>query len=249
MTTTKTNNDAHEVSAQAAALLKYYVYVYSHPQTGKPFYVGKGKGGRMFAHLDVANGANDAKSATINAIRKSGKEPHIDILRYGLSESEALLVEAAAIDLIGKDNLANLVSGVTRGYGRISAREFLATFEAKSAAVRHLAVLIKISRLYRGDMSARELYETTRGAWVIGKRRERAEYAIAIFRGIAKEVYRISKWHSAGTLKYHDRDISGWKHTNRWEFEGEVAEESVRRLYVGRKVGENNQNPIRYANI
>ena len=31
--------------------LKYYVYVYSDPDTKKPFYVGKGKGNRVFSHL------------------------------------------------------------------------------------------------------------------------------------------------------------------------------------------------------
>ena len=31
--------------------LGYYVYVYSDPDTKQPFYVGKGKGNRVFAHL------------------------------------------------------------------------------------------------------------------------------------------------------------------------------------------------------
>ena len=31
--------------------LGYYVYVYSDPDTQKPFYVGKGKGNRVFDHL------------------------------------------------------------------------------------------------------------------------------------------------------------------------------------------------------
>ena len=31
--------------------LGYYVYVYSDPDTHKPFYVGKGKGDRVFNHL------------------------------------------------------------------------------------------------------------------------------------------------------------------------------------------------------
>jgi hypothetical protein len=31
--------------------LKYYVYIYSNPKTDEIFYVGKGKGNRVFAHL------------------------------------------------------------------------------------------------------------------------------------------------------------------------------------------------------
>lgn len=240
-----------EISAQAAALLKYYVYVYSHPQTGKPFYIGKGKGGRMFSHLDSPDGE---KGDVIHSIRKSGMEPHIDILRYGLSESEALLVEAAAIDLIGKGNLANLVSGVTRGYGRISAREFLATMEAKPVDVKHVAILFKVSRLYRADMTARELYDITRSSWKLGGRREKAEYAIALYQGVAKEVYRIHSWHPAEVLPDDNRDVSSWKYKGRWVFEGAVAEDAVRDLYVGNKMRIpskkiNVQTPTLYANI
>lgn len=32
--------------------LKYYVYVYIDPRNGEPFYIGRGKGNRMFSHLD-----------------------------------------------------------------------------------------------------------------------------------------------------------------------------------------------------
>lgn len=35
--------------------LNYYVYVYSDPDTHKPFYVGKGKGNRVFNHLTDDN--------------------------------------------------------------------------------------------------------------------------------------------------------------------------------------------------
>ena len=247
----KTNkNNARKIPPEAAALLKSYVYVYSDPQTGEPFYIGKGKGARAFAHLDSPDGEKGEK---INAIRKRGLQPRIDILRYGISEQEALSIEAAAIDLIGKDKLTNIASGVTRGYGRVSFAELLDTFTAKRVTVRHKALLFKISRLYHKGMTPRQLYEVTRGAWILGKNREKTEYAIALYQGVAKEVYRVHDWHPAGTLEY-ERDISDWKIDDRWEFEGEVAEESVRRLYVGNKMhidGKkiNGQSPALYANI
>ena len=31
--------------------LKYYVYLYSDPETNEIFYIGKGKGNRVFSHL------------------------------------------------------------------------------------------------------------------------------------------------------------------------------------------------------
>ena len=124
------------------------------------------------------------------------------------------------------------------------------------ATVKHKAVVVNISRLYREDMRGQELYEATRGFWVVNKNREKAEYAIAVVGGIAKEVYRIHKWHPAGTLKYKKRgDISEWKGDDRrWEFEGEVAEENVRRLYLWREIYVDGKTvkglrSRRYANI
>ena len=122
--------------------------------------------------------------------------------------------------------------------------------------VKHKAVVVNISRLYREDMRGQELYETARAAWRVGKDREKAEYAIAVFHGVAKEVYRIRKWHPVGTLKYKIRNISKWKSDkHRWEFDGKVANEAIRQLYVGREIyidGEavtSSRATVRYANI
>ncbi len=96
-------------------------------------------------------------------------------------------------------------------------------------------------------MTAEELYEATRGIWVVGTRREQAEYGMAVYQSIVREVYRIQKWHQAGTLKYHTRDSKDFKSSGRWEFEGIVATD-IRDEYVGNSVGMGGQNPIRYKN-
>ncbi|MCE7983039.1 MAG: hypothetical protein DYG89_17785 [Caldilinea sp. CFX5] len=58
-------------------------------------------------------------------------------------------------------------------------------------------ILITINRLYRRGMSAEELYEVTRGNWVIGQRRAQAKYAFAVYNGIIREVYEIHRWQPA----------------------------------------------------
>ncbi len=97
------------ISPEIAAILKSYVYVYTDPRDHKPFYIGKGQGSRAFSHLNDVSDTD--KTATIAAIRESGQEPEIDILRYGLSDAEASLVEASAIDLMGVGNLTNRAAG------------------------------------------------------------------------------------------------------------------------------------------
>jgi hypothetical protein len=237
-----------KIEGEVAKILKSYVYVYIDPRNGKPFYVGKGKDNRLFSHLQ--DQSETEKVAKIAEIRRTGKEPRIEILRYGLSDSEARLVEASSIDLIGKARLTNGTSGHHEGsFGRITSQRVITMLTAKKIKVQHKAILITINKLYRSDMTKEELYETTRGIWKVGEtRRNKVEYALALYQGIVLEVYRIKHWHPAGTLKYKYRDSSDYKNIARWEFSGSIATD-IRDEYIGFSVGKAGQNPIRYANV
>ncbi len=121
-----------------AKALGSYIYVYIDPRTDQPFYIGKGKGGRLFSHLD--DRSETEKVARIDELRALGMEPRIDLLRYGMTEAEATLVEAAAIDLIGTGNLTNMMSGYhARSYGRISSDEVITMLTAKPVSARQPA--------------------------------------------------------------------------------------------------------------
>ncbi|MBK7408318.1 MAG: hypothetical protein IPJ40_09795 [Saprospirales bacterium] len=61
-----------------ANALKYCVYLYSHPETKEIFYVGKGKGDRVFAHLADEN--KNEKVHYLKELKKLGLEPNIEIL-------------------------------------------------------------------------------------------------------------------------------------------------------------------------
>jgi hypothetical protein len=235
------------MTQEVADVLKSYVYVYIDPRDSLPFYIGKGVGNRLFAHLDDSSETD--KTAKIAEIRKAGLEPIIHILRYGLSDSEATLVEASAIDLIGKSQLTNKVLGHhSKSYGRIDSNEIITMLTAQKVEVTHKSILITINKLYRSDMTPEELYEATRGIWKMGSRREGAEFAMAVYQGIVREVYQIEDWLPAGSLEYKTRDSSSFKISGRWEFKGSIAENEIRSLYVGSSVGLGGQNPIRYQN-
>jgi hypothetical protein len=240
-----------EFPPEVTEQLGHYVYLYIDPDTDVPFYIGKGVGNRVFAHLGET--AESEKVAKIQELRDQGKMPKIELLRYGMSESEAALVEASVIDFIGTGMLTNKVRGYhSRSYGRISAEEILTTFTAQPVEITHKVLLITINRLYRSGMSSQELYEATRGIWKVGRRRARADYAFAVYRGIVREVYQIDQWHPAGTLAYETRDDSDFRGSGRWEFGGEIALD-IREIYVANSIrdylGTSNQNPIRYVNI
>jgi hypothetical protein len=88
-----------EFPPEVTEQLGHYVYIYFDPDTDVPFYVGKGVGNRVFAHLGEST--ESEKVAKIQGLREQGKTPKIELLRYGMSENEAALVEASVIDFIG----------------------------------------------------------------------------------------------------------------------------------------------------
>jgi len=231
--------------------LGYYVYLYIDPETDAVFYVGKGKGNRCLAHVDGDGESDHAR--VIRQLHKRGLEPKVEILAHGLKdERTALAVEMAAIDLLGVDNLANAVHGHhSARLGRMPLGQVLSLYQRKPAEITERAMLIRINRLYHYGLTAAELYDVTRGVWVVGERREKAKYAFAVYRGIVREVYRIKEWFRAGST-FSVRDPQGVKRRGRWEFVGAVAPDRIRDKYVDRAVdryfSEHSQNPIQYVN-
>ena len=240
------------ISSRTIEQLRHYVYVYVDPRDGSVFYVGKGVGRRCLSHLVADSGSETA--TRIRAIRAEGLEPSIEILVHGLPDEEtALRVEAAAIDLLGVSNLTNNVRGwKSVSHGRMTLDEVNAAYDPRPAKILEPAVLIRINQLYRYSMTQAELYDATRGIWVVGEKADRAEFAFAVFHGTVREVYRITAWLPAGST-FSTRDPQGYGEAGRWEFVGVVASDDVRRRYVDRSVthyfSANSQNPIRYVNL
>jgi len=234
-----------------AGKLRYYVYLYIDPETNEVFYVGKGKGNRCFSHLDPKS--NSPVGPILTEMRKRGIEPRIELLAHGLkNETAALAVEGAVIDLLGLDGLANQIRGQHPDHlGRMRLEEVMAIHQRRPAKIEHKVILIRINRLYHYGMSPMELYDATRGTWVVGERRTQAEYAFAVYHNIVREVYKIAEWLPAGSTFYAKRP-KGDTATKRWEFVGTQAPEEIRKKYLGRSVdGEfkkYSRNPVQYVN-
>lgn len=219
----------------------YYVYLLKDPTTQEVFYVGKGVGKRIFAHLNAALETYDDsdKLDRIRRILSSEKAIEHYILRHGLTEKEAFEIEAAVIDFIGMQNLTNAQSGhYSEDFGIKTIDEINAMYEAQEFKTDLAAMLININRLYDREMTDEQLYDATRKEWVVGERREKAKYAIATYRGLTREVYEITSW-------YHIRD-------NRWGFEGRRANEAIRSALRYKSIvsyfTKGAANPIKYLN-
>ena len=231
--------------------LKYYVYIYSNPITDEIFYVGKGKGDRVFAHL-IDEGENE-KVKFLQELKNQGVKPKIEILIHGIENEEtALRVEAAIIDLIGIDKLTNKQSGWKSAiFGRMSLEQIVSTYSKQQVKIDEPAILIRINQAFRYSMSEIELYDYTRGQWKISKERaDNAKYAFAIYEGIIQEVYSVLFWIEAGkTLNTRNEKEAN---PDRCEFIGNIAESEIRDKYKYKSVEDyfkkGNANPIMYVN-
>ena len=218
----------------------YYVYVLKDPRNSEIFYIGKGKGNRVFQHVSCALETED-ESDKLNLIREilnEGKNVEYYILRHGLAtEKEALEIESACIDLIGLDNLTNKVKGHNSWEsGMKTADEIIQHYDAKAITITEPTIIININKLYKRFMKDNELYNTTRSSWKLGSKKNEAKYVIAAYRGLVREVYKINSWNQVG---------------DRWEFTGEVAEKEVRDKYLNQSLEnytkKGSQNPIKYT--
>jgi hypothetical protein len=242
-----------------------YVYLLIDPRTNAVFYVGKGTGDRSFAHLAEAEKSlaeeieENAKLARIREIESSGEAVKIAILRHGMSDREAFLVEATVIDLL--PNLVNVQAGHNSDeFGHRSVSEIDVKYGARPVKIdpRHCVVLIRINRLFERGMTDDALYEATRKWWVIGGARQQLgdpgapQWAMAVYGGIVRAVYRIEAWE-----RPTDDDIAANpSDSDRWGFRGErdlgmeakYLHGDVSSYLRAADTGHALQNPIRYVN-
>ena len=234
--------------------LGHYVYLYFHPDTREPFYVGKGVGDRVLAHFGDVKDSD--KTRTIKRLKERGRRPRLEILAHGLKDEEtAFRVETAVIDALGLGSLTNQVSGWrSLQVGRMSLDELVGFCAAEPARINDPVLTVRINKLYRRGMSDLELYEATRVQWKLGPRRDRVKYALAVFNGLVREVYEVDRWFPALTLAYATRPgLTKRDAAGRWEFEGAIASAAIRDKYRGKSVhrylSRGNQSPAVYVNV
>jgi hypothetical protein len=237
---------------EVGARLKWYVYRPVDPRNGETFYVGKGKGGRVFQRAKGALSAStdedaaDLKSQRIKEIVASELEVGHVIHRHGIeNEDVAFQIEDAVMDAY--PGLTNQIGGRGSGdYGTRHALEILTEYKAEPFVAREPLILISIGKSY--EEGAKSIYDAVRGCWVLNPARARKhKLVLAHRRGIVVGVFRATEWlpSTPANFPWHAGDES------RWDFEGRPAEEETARIYMGKRVPEiyrakGAANPIRF---
>jgi hypothetical protein len=231
--------------------VKTYVYRLIDPRNGETFYVGKGKGNRVFAHVraeqDMDGDELSDKLKRIREIRMAGFDVAHVIHRHGMDDKTAMEVEAALIDAYPE--VLNDIGGThSNDYGVMHAREIVQRYCAEPAVFPSgfKALLISVNRSVTEKSS---LYEATRYAWKIKKSKARqAEVVFATRQGLIVGAFIADDWRDATAANFPGREDAD----GRIGFYGHEACDEIRRLYVGKRVPDEYRkpgaaNPVKYT--
>ena len=243
-----TQSISESFPADVARELKTYVYRLIDPRNGETFYVGKGRGNRVFSHIhdeqNLEGDDLDNKVKRIREIRLAGFEVAHVIHRHGMDEKTALEVEAALIDAY--PGLTNIAGGAgSNDFGAMHAKEIIRRYAAEPAVFQHKALMISVNR----SAAEASLYEGTRYAWKISRSKaKQAEVILATLQGLIVGAFVADDWLDATSANFPGREDM----TGRLGFVGRVAPDEIRRLYVDKRVPDEYRkrgaaNPIKYT--
>jgi hypothetical protein len=230
-----------------------YVYRLIDPRNGETFYVGKGKGNRVFQHANGIKLKNDeneeeddlsVKMKRIKDIKNAGLEVIHVIHRHEIPDESIFHVEAALIDAF--PGLTNEQGGHgSNSYGPMHANQIIEKYSLPSIEEEpsEKLVIINVNNI-QNRVDVNEIYKQVKGNWRISIGRARnADYVIAALRGVSIGVFKVYDWRKST------------EHLGRYCFDGEKAPDDVWEKFVGargkRITNENMkhiQNPIRYWN-
>jgi uncharacterized protein len=202
--------DAGSFPPEVSRRLGTYVYRLIDPRNGETFYVGKGQGNRVFAHIRAEEGLKgdeiDNKMKRIREIRLAGFEVAHVIHRHGMDDKMAFEVEAALMDAY--PGLTNIAGGYgTSDFGAMHAQEIIRRHAAEPAVFQHKALLISVNR----TAAEKSLYEATRYAWKVSRAKAmQTEVILPTLQGLIVGAFIADEWLPATPERFVGYRVLGW---------------------------------------
>ena len=191
--------------------LAYYVYALIDPRDNRIFYIGKGKGNRVFQHAEatIEDKTRDLKFDTIRSIKSEGKDVMHYIIRHNLEEREAFIVESTLIDILtySKFNHNNQLTNLIAGHhqwdeGIKSIDEINALYDCSKIKVKEgdNILLVNLNQSYnqakaKGVYKRFDIYESTRKYWLISREKSKQiDYVLGVYKGIVRCVIKVKSY-------------------------------------------------------
>jgi uncharacterized protein len=230
--------------------LRCYVYRLIDPRSGTTFYVGRGRGDRVFSHAagdekpKTFEEAESLKIKMIRAIKADGFQVVHVIHRHGMNDEVAKEVEAALIDAY--PGLTNIQQGYDSQRSAMHAKQVTRLYEAEEARFTHKVILIKIDRSLKEDPMI-PIVDAVRYAWAISEKNARkADYVLAVAKGMIVGVFIAENWFPATPENFPGFPLTD---PERFGFQAREAPEEVKAIYLQKRVAplkKGAANPIRY---
>lgn len=215
--------DKNQFTNTTIEALGWYVYLLKDPRNGEVFYVGKGCGNRVFAHVteSIKSPRSTDKLDRIREIKEEGYDVIHVIHRHGMTEEASFEVEAALIDLF--PNLTNAVLGNGAVRGPKSIKQINEMYDPEIAEFGDLKVLmIKINNSY-GKM---DIMDATCFSWIVSaKRLMEVDLVMGVAHGVIRSVLTVQGWEQSDPIK----------HKEMWDYydfiaKGEEVEQRTRKV-------------------
>lgn len=192
--------------------LAYYVYALIDPRDNRIFYIGKGKGNRIFQHAKDALDDNDQslKLDIIRSILREGKQVGLYILRHNLTEETAYVVESVLIDLLtySKFNKASILANIAAGHhqwdeGIKDVDEIDSIYNCSKIEVNQgdTLLLVSLNKSFNqakadGVYRRVNIYEATRKYWdnISPKSAPNIKYVLGVYKGVVRSVIEVRSW-------------------------------------------------------
>ena len=219
--------------------LAYYVYALIDPRDNRIFYIGKGKGNRIFQHAKDALDDSDQslKLDIIRSILRDGREVGLYILRHNLTEETAYVVESVLIDLLtySKLNKTSILANIAAGHhqwdeGIKDVDEIDSIYNCMKIDINQKDTLLLVSLNKSFDQAKAngvyrriDIYEKTRKYWKISKNApQEIKYVLGVYKGVVRSVIEVSSWEWTDVAE----DGTKFK-SDRCIFEGKLLNDSA----------------------
>ena len=264
-----------EFSEKIKEELGDYVYRLIDPRNGETFYVGKGQGNRVFDHakgeIEKLKKSQNNESESTETNQTNFKEERIKsilaeklevghiIHRHKIPKDAVFHVEAAVMDSF--PGLTNLQSGyMSNETGPMSIEQIKRKYDLPEIEIeeeKDKILLINVNSLEENN-DEEKIKEQVECAWRVDtKKAERADFVLAVQRGICIGAFKNNNWIPATESEFPrlGKDVPG-----RYGFKAEWLSGEELTRFCGKRLGggmlsgkripkdyQHDQNPIRYT--